>query len=235
MLDTLPENTSVDSGIGSDGGRSGSSRSAKSQPEGREDESGAIPSPLNVGTVGADVRGKQKKIMSAPPISTLESQLQKEPKPLTRGSKSVGGSVGDPAVLISAATSEEVQVHSGFNSWLSGFWSTPVTEAKEKSDFSANLAKLRAQKGDKEVVLAQEANGADGWAQQVVPEPIQKMLRADVSDGEVHVIVKGLVKPSAKDKEIYVEETLISSGSTIFDLCEKISSKGIKKEVFLCC
>jgi len=107
---------------------------------------------------------------------------------------------------------------------------TPTSEAKKVDDFSANLAKLKAAKSNRVSVLALEVNGSGGWAQQVVPESIQKMLGTGTSDSVVHVIVKDLVKPEwAEGKEKQVEEVLISSESTVFDLCEKISSKGINR------
>ncbi|KAG0637416.1 hypothetical protein HOY80DRAFT_269585 [Tuber brumale] len=227
MLDTLPENTSVDSGIGSNDGGSGSEQSAKIQDDGGEYESGATPSSLSVGSASANSEGKRKEDIPTLLPSTAGSQLLGETKRLARASKPVDGSVSSPTVLISAATSEEVQGHSDFNSWLSGFASAPAPKAEGKSDFSASLAKLKAAKGDREAVLAPEASGSGGWAQQVVPESIQKMLGTDMSDGVVHVIVKDLVNPAlAKDEEKHVEEVLIPPEHTIFDLCEKIRSKG---------
>lgn len=73
-------------------------------------------------------------------------------------------SASGPAVLISAATSAEVQGHSSFNSWLSGFASTPVPESKKADDYSLNLAKLKAAKSNREPVLELEANNSGDWA-----------------------------------------------------------------------
>jgi len=164
-------------------------------------------------------------------VAKTKSQLPKETKLPTRSSESVDGPVSGAAVLISAATLEEVQGHPGFNSWLSEFVSPPTSEPRKADDFSANLAKLKAAESNRASVLALEANGGGGWAQQVIPESIQKMLGTSMSGGAVHVILKDLVKPAwAEGKEKQVEEVLISPESTIFDLCEKISSKGINKD-----
>ena len=114
---------------------------------------------------------------------------------------------------------KEVQGHSGFNSWFSEFVPTPAPEAKKADDFSANLAKLKAAKSNRASVLALEANGSGGWAQQDVPGSILRTLRTSASDGAVHVIVKDLVKLAwAEGQEKQVEEVLISPESTIFDL-----------------
>ena len=72
--------------------------------------------------------------------------------------------------------------------------STPTLKAKKADDFSANLAKLKAAESNRALVLALEANGSGVWAQQVVPESIQKMLGTGMGGRSVHIIVKNPVK-----------------------------------------
>ena len=115
------------------------------------------------------------------------------------------------------------------------FATTPAPEIKKADDFSANLAKLKAAESNRASVSALEANGGGGgWAQQDVPRSILKTLGTRTTDNTIYLIVKDLVKPAwAKSEEKRVEEVLISPESTIFDLCEKISSKGTNKTAFV--